>query len=328
MDAHTNTNAAQPSIRPQRDTDKLTITVLAGGPGGERDISLQSGGAVADALLSRGHDVAIDDIAPDDLGALARAVDCVFIALHGTFGEDGQVQKILDQRGLAYTGSGPECCALAMNKAAAKAKFMEAGIPTARYAVVTKDNIREAMAAWNLPVVVKPVAEGSSLCCHIVREVSQLRPALELTLEQYDQCLIEQFVPGKEITVSILGESALPMIEIRTRREFYDYEAKYVDEDTEYGFDIDLPDDLQRRIVDWSLAAHKLLGCRDFSRVDWRVDDQIGDARLLEVNVIPGLTSHSLLPKAAAHAGIEMADLCLRIVNMAIDRRFAALKGQ
>ena len=326
MDAKT--NSTKPSIRSRRDTDKLTITVLAGGPGGERDVSLQSGGAVADALLSRGHDVAVEDIAPDDLSALARDVDCVFIALHGTFGEDGQVQQILNQRGLAFTGSDAACCALAMNKAAAKAKFMEAGIPTARYAVVTKENIREAMAAWNLPVVVKPVSEGSSLCCHIIRDVTQLRPALEQTLEQYDQCMIEQFVPGKEITVSMLGDEALPAIEIRTRRDFYDYQAKYVDEDTEYRFDIDLPDDLLRRIVDWSRAAHKLLGCRDFSRVDWRVDDQGGDARLLEINVIPGLTSHSLLPKAAAHAGIEMTDLCLRIVNMAIERRFAALKAQ
>lgn len=324
MEAQSRTGSAQPSISRGKKSDKLTITVLAGGPGGEREVSLQSGAAVADALASKGHDVQVADVSPDNLSALAREVDCVFIALHGEFGEDGQVQRILDKRGLAYTGSGPAACELAMNKAASKAKFMEAGLPTARYAVARRENVREAMAAWTMPVVVKPVREGSSLFCHIVEDVTQFRPALDETLARYEDCLIEQFVPGLELTVGILGDEALPPIEIRTKRRFYDYEAKYVDDNTEYRFDIELPDDLLNRIVEMSLAAHRLIGCRDFSRVDWRVNDQTGDARLLEINVIPGLTSHSLVPKAAARAGIDMANLCDRIVNMAVKRKFAA----
>ena len=303
--------------------EKLAITVLSGGPSGERDISIQSGQAVAAALRERGHTVHLEDIDPDNLGALARDVDCVFVALHGAFGEDGQVQAILERRGLAYCGTGPEACALAANKAAAKARFADLGLPTPRFAVATPDNIREFMALWSLPVVVKPVKEGSSLACFIVRDFTQFRPAIEEVLARYEACLIEDYIPGREITVGILGEGALPPIEVRTRREFYDYDAKYVDEDTEYLFEIDLPQDLLERIVAMSLAAHRGLGCRDFSRVDWRVDDEQSEPYLLEVNVIPGLTSHSLLPKAAQKVGLSMAMTCQHLVDLAVKRRFA-----
>jgi D-alanine-D-alanine ligase len=169
--------------------------------------------------------------------------------------------------------------------------------------------LREALACWPLPVVVKPVKEGSSLHCRIVREFEQFRPAVDALIQQYNECLIEEFIPGREITVGILGDQALPPIEIRTKREFYDYQAKYVDEDTEYDFEIDLPQDLLEHLMRMSLEAHRALGCRDFSRVDWRVDDAKLKPYLLEVNVIPGLTSHSLVPKAAAHAGMTMPQL-------------------
>jgi D-alanine-D-alanine ligase len=301
---------------------KLAITVLAGGPGGERDVSLQSGKGVSEALRSLGHDVQTADIGPDNLAALAREVDCVFVALHGAFGEDGQVQEILQRRNLAYVGSGPEACALAMDKARAKAKFIELGIPTPRFAVAKADTIREAVGAWTLPVVVKPVREGSSLNCLIISEFAGFRPTVERIVEKYGDCLIEDYIPGKELTVGILGNQALPPIEIRTKRQFYDYTAKYVDDDTVYDFDIDLPQELLADVERMSLQAHQGLGCRDFSRVDWRIDDRDGKPYMLEVNVIPGLTSHSLLPKAAGKAGLSMPQMCQFLVELAMKRKF------
>ncbi|MCG8406650.1 MAG: D-alanine--D-alanine ligase [Phycisphaerales bacterium] len=300
---------------------KLAITVLAGGPSGEREVSLESGQAVVAALETLGHEVQLEDIAPNDLTALAREVDCVFIALHGTFGEDGQVQSILEERGLCYCGSGPSACSLAMNKAEAKAKFADLGLKTPRFAVVTAETTGKITSAdWPVPVVVKPIQEGSSLACHIVRDVAQFQPAVDAVVREYGRCMIEEYVPGREITVSILGDTALPPIEIRTRREFYDYEAKYVDEDTEFVFDIDLPQKLLEQISEMSLAAHRGLGCRDFSRVDWRVDDKRLSPGLLEVNVIPGLTSHSLFPKAAQHAGWSLPMMYQHLVELAMTR--------
>ena len=301
---------------------KLAITVLSGGPGGEREISLKSGKCVADALESLGHKIFLEDISPENLSGLARQVDCVFVALHGTFGEDGQVQEILERRNLAYSGSGPAACALAMDKAAAKERFQSLEIPTPRFAVATKANLREAIAAWSLPVVVKPVKEGSSLGCQIIREFAHLRPGVEQLIDQYGTAMIEDFIPGRELTVSILDDKTLPAIEIRTRREFYDYKAKYFDDDTQYLFDINLPKTLLDQIHKWSIKAHHGLGCRDFSRVDWRVDESQGKAYVLEVNVIPGLTDHSLLPKAAAKSGLSFPALCQTIIDSAIRRRF------
>lgn len=308
-------------IRRAQSAQKYAITVLAGGPSGEREVSLQSGRCVAVALESLGHQVYLQDVGPENLQALARNVDCVFVALHGRFGEDGQVQEILERRRLAYTGSTPETCRAAMNKYLAKKKFEMLGLPTPHYAVVTPENLGEALTEWNLPVVVKPVKEGSSLNCFIVREASRLRPSVQALLEGYGDCLIEEYVPGLELTVGILDDQPLPAIEIRTRRDFYDYQAKYVDDDTEYRFDIDLPGDLLEQIARMSLEAHEGLGCRDFSRVDWRVDPERMQPYLLEVNVIPGMTSHSLLPKAAARAGLSWPQVCGHLVASAVRRR-------
>ena len=304
-------------------TQKLAITVLAGGPSGERDVSLQSGRTVAASLESLGHNVYLEDIGPDSLGALARNVDCVFIALHGRFGEDGDVQEILERRKIAFIGSGSDACSLAMNKYLSKKKFAALDLPTPRYDIATRDTIREAMAAWSLPVVVKPVKEGSSLHCHIVRDFERFRPAIDDVLAAYGDAMVEEYIPGREITIGILGDQTLPPIEIRTKREFYNYDAKYVDEDTEYVFDIDLPADLLERMERLSLEAHNGLGCRDFSRVDWRVDVDRQEAYILEVNVVPGLTSHSLLPKAAAKVGVSMPQMCQFLVDAAIRRKFA-----
>lgn len=304
-------------------SQKLAVTVLAGGPSGEREVSLQSGKTIAAALESLGHNVYLEDINPENLGALARNVDCVFVALHGTFGEDGQVQEILERRGIAYCGSGPDACALAMNKYLSKKKFEELKLPTPRYAVATAATLRESMSCWSLPLFVKPVKEGSSLNCHFVRDVSQFRSSVDAVIATYGDAMIEDYIPGREITIGVLGDQALPPIEIRTRRDFYDYQAKYVDEDTEYLFDIDLPEDLLAHMEQMSVEAHKGMGCRDFSRVDWRVDTSRMQPYILEVNVIPGFTSHSLLPKAAARVGAAMPQMCQYIIDSAIKRRFA-----
>lgn len=311
--------SVKPSVPPTRNA--LAITVLAGGPSNEREVSLESGKAVSKALESLGHQVYLEDISATNLAALARQVDVVFVALHGAFGEDGDVQTILERRKLRYTGSPPESCKLAMNKAASKARLMEAGLPTARYAVATNRTLRESLALWSMPVVVKPVREGSSIHCYIVREVESLRAAAERVLAAYGECLIEEFIPGLELTVGVLGDRALPPIEIRTPREFYDYEAKYKDDRTQYLFDIDLPSDVLAKIQEMSVAAHRALGCRDFSRVDWRVRASDRAAFILELNSVPGMTSHSLVPKAAARVGLAMPQLCEEIVQMAWKRR-------
>lgn len=300
---------------------KLKITVLSGGPSSERKVSLKSGQAVAGALRSLGHDVTLADIAPDHLEALSVPVDMVFIALHGSFGEDGQLQGILDDRGITYCGSGAAASRLAMNKVSAKAQFIHAGVPTPRFDVVRADRVERVLHHWSAPVVLKPIAEGSSVDCELVRDPEKLEKALARLTKQYGQCLIEEYICGPELTVGVLGDKALPPIQIRTKREFYDYQAKYLDDDTEYLFDIDLPPDVLRNVAALSVKAHQSLGCRDFSRVDWIIDARTHEPYALEVNTIPGFTDHSLLPKAAARAGLSFAGLCQRIVELTCRRK-------
>lgn len=299
---------------------RLKITVLAGGPSAEREVSLKSGEAVAEALESLGHTVHRADARPEALEALGVPADMVFIALHGTFGEDGELQRILDERGIRYCGSGASASALAMDKVAAKCRFVQSDIPTPRFDVVTLPRVETVAKCWPVPVVAKPVAQGSSVDCRIIREAASLRPALKEMTKRYGRCLIEQYIEGLELTVGILGDSALPPIQIRPRSEFYDYQAKYLDDQTEYIFDIDLPPSVLEQIKELSVRAHRGLGCRDFSRVDWMVDGQTCRPYALEVNTIPGFTDHSLLPKAARRAGLSFAELCQRIVELACER--------
>lgn len=306
----------------------LRITVLRGGPSSEREVSLKSGRAVAAALRLRGHQVHEADIAPSDLGALDIPADVVFVALHGAFGEDGQVQAILEKRGLPYCGSGPTASALAMNKVRTKARCIEAGIPTARFDVALPSRWRQACSNWTPPVVVKPVAEGSSVDCEIVRDATAFIPAVRNLVRKYGQCLIEQFVRGYELTVGVLGDRALPPIWIRPARGFYDFQAKYLADDTEYHFDIPLPEATIRRICDLSVRAFAAVGCRDFGRVDWIAEQETGEPYLLEINTIPGFTDHSLLPKAAAQAGIGFAELCEQLVVIAMERSAGAARGR
>jgi len=298
----------------------LDITVLAGGPSAEREVSLLSGAGVASALTRLGHAVTVSDIRPDDLSALDRAADFVFVALHGEFGEDGQVQALLEARGLSYCGSDAEVSALVMNKVAAKQRVKTVGIPTPPYRVFAAQDRPPDGEGWELPAVVKPIASGSSVDTFIVRDHAALCSGVQEVAGKYGSALVERYIQGPELTVGILGDQALPVCQIRTRREFYNYQAKYLDDDTEYLFDIDLPAGVLREVQRLSLEAHRALGCRDFSRVDWMVEGRTLQPYLLEVNSIPGFTSHSLLPKAAARVGVSFEQLCQTIVDLGLRR--------
>ena len=300
---------------------RLSIIVVMGGGSAERSVSLASGEAIAAALESLGHRVRRADISPGDLSALEQAdVDVVFVALHGSFGEDGQLQQILEQRGLCYTGCGPQASRLGMDKIEAKRRFAEAGVPTPRFAVAGASQRDNIILDFPLPAVVKPADQGSSVGCSIVRQVSDLDAAVAHVVDRYGRCLIEQYIRGPELTVGILAGAALPVCQIRSATAFYDYDAKYQDDRTEYLFDIDLPGELLQRVQQLSITAFEALGCRDMSRVDWMIDAATSQPYCLEVNTIPGFTSHSVLPKAAARADISFADLCERIVRLAMQR--------
>ncbi|HNQ22098.1 MAG TPA: D-alanine--D-alanine ligase [Phycisphaerae bacterium] len=311
------TAANRPEAAPAR---PLSITVLAGGIGGEREVSLESGRAVHAALARLGHRVRLRDITPDDLSALEDAGDFVFIALHGPFGEDGTLQAELDRRGVPYCGSGAEASARAMNKVEAKRCFERAGVPTPPYAVADRGNLAQVVASFATPAMLKPVASGSSVDTCIVRTPETLRATVGELVSKYGEALLERFIAGREFTVGILGDQALPVCEIRPAREFYDYHAKYLSDETKYLFDFDLPEELLRRMQELSVCAHQALGCAVFSRVDWMVEEATGRPFALEVNTIPGFTSHSLLPKAAARVGIEFDRLCQRIVELSLAR--------
>jgi D-alanine-D-alanine ligase len=300
---------------------RLRVAVLMGGPSEEREVSLKSGSVAVQALLNAGAQVC--EVAVQDADCwLPSNVDVAFIALHGAFGEDGQVQRILEERGVPYTGSDPEASACAFDKAAAKERFEAAGIPTPRFAIAERGMFPEA--TMPLPLVVKPARQGSSVGITIVQELSEMQRACEEAW-QYDQRLIvEEFVRGRELTVGILDTRTLPVVEIRTKHGFFDYQAKYTPGEAEEIVPAPLDRLTTARVQDLAFRAHQCLGCRDFSRVDVMLSNR-GELSVLEVNTIPGLTSNSLLPKAARAAGLSMQDVCVRMVEMALARREAAV---
>ncbi len=307
--------SAAPATTPPR-TRRLRVTVLCGGPSAEREVSLQSGRAVADALRRRGHDVFVADIGPDQLGALDHPADVVFPALHGTFGEDGTVQRLLEARRIPFVGAGARASALGMDKVASKEAVRAAGIATPAYEVWngTTSAARSAPdVPW--PVVVKPIDQGSSVATSIVRDPPQFLPCVRDVVGAFGRALVEQFVDGDELTVGIVGDQLLPPICIRPKREFYDYEAKYVDDATEYLFDSH-PAPLLAETQRLSRRVFECLGCRHLARVDW-IADRAGRLWFLEINTLPGFTSHSLVPKAAARAGISFDELAERLVFLA-----------
>jgi D-alanine-D-alanine ligase len=297
---------------------KAVVGVLMGGRSAERDVSLRTGAAILAALRRSGNRAVGIDAGRDLPQVLARRkVSVAFIALHGRGGEDGTVQGLLECLGIPYTGSGVLASALAMDKKQSKWIFRAHGLPTPDFEVV----VRGVRGAWPLerletPVVVKPVCEGSTVGMSVVRSRGALPKALKTAFRYDPEVLVEAFVPGRDLTVGVLGDTVLPAVEMRPRGGFYSYRAKYTAGATEYLVPAPLTSRQAARTQDLALAAHRALGCRGAARVDFRLDER-GRPLLLEVNTIPGMTETSLLPKAAGAAGIPFDELVGRILAAA-----------
>jgi D-alanine-D-alanine ligase len=287
----------------------------------EREVSIRTGLQVTVALEAAGFEVQPIEVTDDLAGliaALKPAPDVVFNALHGRFGEDGTVQGVLDYLNIPYTHSGVRASALAMDKAAAKAVFASAGLPVAPHRII---DIAELADHHPLPppYVVKPVNEGSSVGVSIVR-LGGNRAAQIIEEWRFGPAMVEQFIPGRELTVCVLEDRALLVTEIVTNQDFYDYRAKYADGGSRHVLPADLPPEITRHALDISLAAHRALGCRGATRADLRYDDATGRLILLEVNTQPGMTRTSLLPEQAAYIGMSFPALCAWMVERAACR--------
>jgi D-alanine-D-alanine ligase len=297
---------------------KLKITVMLGGPGAEREVSLCSGACVAAALRSRRHEVwELDPQAPG--WKLAPETDVVFLALHGTYGEDGTIQTELDKLGAPYTGCDAAASRIGFDKVLTKERCVAAGVPTARFLVVNSDSTPWPMG-WNPPVVLKPVCQGSSVGLQFVERVADWNAGLAEALRHDDRVLVEEKISGREGTVGILGGEPLPIVEVRPKAGIYDYQTKYSSGTTEYLCPAPFDAATTQRVQAAALAAFTAIGGRDYSRVDVMVKAN-GEPVVLEVNTLPGMTETSLLPKAAAAAGIPYAELCERMVQLALVRR-------
>ena len=293
------------------------VAVLLGGRSAEREISLQSGQAVLDALRRSGVDAHPFDPAEQALEQLLhQGFSRAFIALHGRFGEDGTIQGALELMGLPYTGSGVMASALAMDKWRTKLVWQAAGIQSPRYALLRDDsNFEEIAETLGLPLIVKPAREGSTIGLSKVQRSQDLAQAYRLAAQHDALVLAEEFITGKELTVAILGETPLPLVRIEVAGELYDYEAKYFSNDTKYFCPSGLPDELEAAIQDQALQAYQVLGCEGWGRVDL-ILSQTGQFYFLEANTSPGMTSHSLVPMAARTAGISFEDLVIKILAL------------
>lgn len=295
----------------------LSITVMLGGPSAEREVSLKSGAAVVRALRGFGHRVTeLDPRGPN--WELVPGTDVVFLALHGTYGEDGTVQERLESMRVPFTGCDSASSRIAFDKIETKRRCVAAGVPTPRFTVVRSRRAGFPLG-WQPPVVVKPVRQGSSVGLRFVERVEDWREALAETLRYDTEALVEERIEGRETTVGILGGEPLPVVEIRPLKGGYDYENKYTVGATEYTCPALFDRGTTERIQQVAMRAFEAIGCRDYGRVDVmaRAD---GQPLVLEVNTLPGMTESSLLPKAAAAAGIDFVELCQHMVELALRR--------
>ena len=331
----------------------LRIAVLMGGTSSERDVSLASGIRITEALRKQGHDVvAVDTVAgvlsaadeqkllaggvvktaPPDTKALVRMntamqgtlkalpqADVLFLALHGGQGEDGTLQALLDLTGVPYTGSGHMASALAMDKDLSKHLFRAAGVLTADW-LMAPATVEEVRTALGFPVIVKPSKQGSTVGLSIVKKPEELQPAIDEAFVHDDEVMIEQFIAGRELTVGILGDAALPVGEIIAKHEIYDYECKYTPGMAVEEFPARLTDEETRTVQDLAKRAFDALKLRGYARIDFRMATD-GKFFCLEANTLPGMTQTSLIPQAAAAAGISFPELCDRIVQLALEER-------
>jgi len=297
------------------------VAVLLGGTSSEREVSLDSGRNVLEALRARGVDAQpVDGIAALAQALAERRFDRVFNVLHGHNGggEDGIVQGLMEAFGVPYTGSDVLGSALSMDKIRTKQVWLSLDLPTPRYArICAGDGVHAAARALGLPVIVKPANEGSSVGVSRVFEDAQLDDAVALAARYEGELLMEQLIEGDELTVAILGEQALPSIRIVPKGQWYDYNAKYIAEDTQYLCP-GLEGEAEAQIQQLALAAFQAAGCRGWGRVDVMRDRSTGAFYLLEVNTAPGMTSHSLVPKAARQLGVDFEELCWRILEQTL----------
>jgi D-alanine-D-alanine ligase len=296
---------------------QLNITVMLGGPSAEREVSLCTGAAVAKALRSLGHEV--QELDPrDESWVLPPKTVVVFLALHGTYGEDGTVQRRLDELGALYTGCDAEASRIAFDKVLTKQRCVESGVPTAKFLVINSEKTL-LPKGWQPPLVVKPVRQGSSVGLQFVERVEDWQKALTEALKFDSEVLIEEKIVGRETTVGILGGEPLPIVEVRPKAGGYDYKNKYTAGRTEYFCPAEFDSATTKRIQAAALGAFEAIGGRDYARVDVMVHNG-GEPVVLEVNTLPGMTETSLLPKAAAAAGLNYAQLCQRMVELALKR--------
>jgi D-alanine-D-alanine ligase len=294
------------------------VAVLMGGWSAEREVSLVSGQAAVEALRSRGYRVSAIDVGRDLPARLAELrPDVVYNALHGRFGEDGTVQGLLEIMGIPYSHSGVIASSLAMNKAMAKRMFASVGLRCPESQLTTVDALRDGDAPMAPPYVVKPNQEGSSVGVRIVRDPGE--PSIDRNDWPYGpDVLVERYIPGRELTVGVLGDRPLAVTEIRHRHGFFDYHAKYTANEAEHLIPAPLPSEIYERALEHALRAHQVLGCRGVTRSDFRLDPDDPDGLyLLEINTQPGMTPISLVPEQAAHVGIGFADLVAQLVEEA-----------
>ncbi|HZJ94208.1 MAG TPA: D-alanine--D-alanine ligase [Thiopseudomonas sp.] len=291
------------------------VAVLYGGRSAEREVSLKSGAAVLQALQSAGVDAFGIDVGEDLLQRLAQQeIDRAFIVLHGRGGEDGTVQGMLECAGIPYTGSGVLASALAMDKLRTKQVWHSLGLPTPRHATLSSEqDCQQAAQDLGFPLIVKPASEGSSIGMAKVDDLAALLVAWQAAREFDSQVLVEQWITGPEFTVAMLGEEVLPPIRLATQHAFYDYEAKYLSDDTQYQIPCGLAADKEAELRELTARACRALGVSGWGRADVMQDEQ-GNFWLLEVNTVPGMTDHSLVPMAAQAAGLSFTELVLRIL--------------
>lgn len=300
----------------------LRVALLAGGTSSEREVSLKGGKAVYQALLELGHIVEIFDPAYDlpKLAQRAKEFDCAFLVIHGPLGEDGTLQGFLDMLGLPYQGAGVLGSALAMHKGISKILYREAGLPVPKGFIISKrtplKDIEKQAKTLGFPLIVKPATQGSSVGLSMVKSLDELTLAIEMGFSVDKELLLEEFLEGKEITVGILEDKPLPVVEILPKKKLFDYETKYTPGMAEEICPAQLPEDLTKKAQDYALKAHKALYLRHYSRTDMIIKDE--EIYVLETNTIPGMTETSLFPLAAKVAGYSFRDLVQKLLELAL----------
>ncbi|TCT25601.1 D-alanine--D-alanine ligase [Melghiribacillus thermohalophilus] len=309
----------------------MKIAVLYGGTSGEREVSISTGKGIMNALKANGHEVIGIDFNPKQLiEILDLEADLVFLGLHGKLGEDGKIQSLLEMLNIPYVGSGVLASALAMDKSKAKKLFLQNDIPTPdsrTYSLVEKEHFEhlkdKVLAEFDLPFVVKPNQEGSTLGLTIVKQQEELDQALEEAFKHDDEIIVEDYIKGREMTIGVWGEkgkeTALPVIEIIPKNEYYDYESKYAPGGSEHIVPANISMELTKQLQDYAIQAHQVLGCSVYSRVDFIVTEQ-DIPYILEVNTLPGMTPTSLFPDAARAIGLSYEEMIEKIVHLSLKK--------